>query len=96
MECRSPRDRQSGPKPAAPTEHNSESDQHLAMKRALKDRVGMPPGWDAEVECAHPERAWIADVMAILTSGKSRSLLIGSTSNVWVSRALVLTQNRTI
>jgi Competence protein CoiA-like family len=51
-------------------EHKSESDQHLAMKRALKDRIDAAPGWQAEVEHAHPERAWIADVMATHISGK--------------------------
>lgn len=51
-------------------EHKSESPQHLAMKRALKDRINAVPGWSAEVEQAHPERAWIADVMATHTSGK--------------------------
>lgn len=51
-------------------EHKSESDQHLAMKRALKERIDAAPGWRAEVEHAHPERAWIADVMALHTSGK--------------------------
>lgn len=51
-------------------EHKSESDRHLAMKRALKDRIDVAPGWRAEVEHAHPERAWIADVMAIHISGK--------------------------
>lgn len=51
-------------------EHKSESDQHLAMKRALKDRIDAAPGWHAEVEHAHPERVWIADVMATHISGK--------------------------
>lgn len=51
-------------------EHKSESDQHLALKRALKDKIDAAPGWRAEVEHAHPERAWIADVMAIHISGK--------------------------
>ncbi|MDQ0242444.1 hypothetical protein J2S94_004560 [Arthrobacter bambusae] len=40
------------------------------MKRALKDRINAASGWRAEVEHAHPERAWIADVMAIHASGK--------------------------
>lgn len=51
-------------------EHKSESDQHLALKRALQDRINATDGWRAEVEHAHPERAWIADVMAIHTSGR--------------------------
>lgn len=51
-------------------EHKSESDQHLAMKHALKERIDTTPGWHAEVEHAHPERAWIADVMAIHDSGR--------------------------
>lgn len=51
-------------------EHKSESDQRLAMKRALQDRINAVPGWRAEVEHAHPQRAWIADVMAIHTSGR--------------------------
>lgn len=51
-------------------EHKSESDQHLAMKRALQDRINAVPGWRAEVEHAHPQRAWIADVMAIHTTGR--------------------------
>ncbi|XAS74021.1 hypothetical protein VUN82_09395 [Micrococcaceae bacterium Sec5.1] len=51
-------------------EHKSESAQHLAMKRALKDRIDAVPGWRAEVEHAHPERLWIADVMAFHVSGK--------------------------
>lgn len=51
-------------------EHKSESDQHLALKRALQDSINATGGWRAEVEHAHPERAWIADVMAIHTSGK--------------------------
>lgn len=50
--------------------HKPESDQHLAMKRALHDRINAAPGWRAEVEHAHPERAWIADVMAIHTSNR--------------------------
>jgi hypothetical protein len=40
------------------------------MKRALKDRINAAPDWHAEVEHAHPERAWIADVMAVHASGK--------------------------
>ncbi|MBT2547642.1 hypothetical protein [Arthrobacter sp. ISL-65] len=32
--------------------------------------INAVPGWLAEVEHAHPERAWIADVMAIHASGK--------------------------
>jgi len=55
---------------ACSIEHKSESEQHLAMKRALKDRINAASGWRAEVEHAHPERAWIADVMAIHASGK--------------------------
>lgn len=51
-------------------EHKSESPQHLAMKQALKARINAVPGWEAKVEKAHPERAWIADVMATHTSGK--------------------------
>jgi hypothetical protein len=51
-------------------EHKSESDQHLVMKHALKERIDATPGWRAEVEHAHPERAWIADVMAIHASGR--------------------------
>ncbi|WP_139007022.1 competence protein CoiA [Arthrobacter crystallopoietes] len=50
--------------------HKSESEQHLAMKRALMDRINAVPGWRAEVEHAHPDRAWIADVMAIHPSGR--------------------------
>lgn len=50
-------------------EHKSESDQHLAMKRALQDRIDAVPGWRAEVEHAHPQREWIADVMAIHENG---------------------------
>lgn len=53
-----------------PIQHKSESAQHLAMKRALKGRINAAPDWRAEVEHAHPERAWIADVMAIHSSGK--------------------------
>ena len=49
-------------------EHKSESDQHLALKRALQDRIKATGGWRAEVAHAHPERAWIADVVAIPTS----------------------------
>ncbi|MCX2748979.1 hypothetical protein OOZ51_14315 [Arthrobacter sp. MI7-26] len=55
---------------ACSVEHKSESDQHLAMKQALKDRINLAPDWRAEVEHAHPRRAWIADVMAIHSSGK--------------------------
>lgn len=51
-------------------EHKSESDQHLVLKRALQDRINATDGWRAEVEHAHPERAWIADVMAIHTSNR--------------------------
>jgi hypothetical protein len=51
-------------------EHKSESDQHLAMKHAMKERIDTTPGWRAVVEHAHPERAWIADVMAIHDSGR--------------------------
>lgn len=51
-------------------EHKSESPQHLAMKTALKDRINAVPGWSAEVEQEHPERAWIADVMATHTNGR--------------------------
>lgn len=51
-------------------EHKSESAQHLAMKRALQDRINAAAGWRAEVEHAHPERAWIADVLAIHESGR--------------------------
>ena len=51
-------------------EHKSESPHHLAMKRALKDRINAAPGWSAEVEQAHPERTWIADVMATHISGR--------------------------
>lgn len=50
-------------------EHKSESEQHLAMKRALQDRINAMDGWRGEVEHAHPEREWIADVMAIHVSG---------------------------
>ncbi|MFE4542437.1 competence protein CoiA [Arthrobacter sp. NPDC056727] len=53
-----------------PVNHKSESEQHLVMKRALKDRINATPGWHAEVELAHPDRAWIADVMAFHTSGR--------------------------
>lgn len=53
-----------------PIEHKSESAQHLAMKQALKDRINAAPGWRAEVEHAHPEREWIADVMATHASGR--------------------------
>lgn len=55
---------------ACSIEHKSESEQHLTMKRALKDKINAASGWRAEVEHAHPERAWIADVMAIHISGK--------------------------
>ncbi|MDR6688979.1 hypothetical protein J2Y41_004579 [Arthrobacter sp. 1088] len=40
------------------------------MKQALKERIDAASGWRAEVEHAHPERAWIADVMAIHDSGR--------------------------
>lgn len=53
-----------------PVAHKSESVQHLAMKPALKDRIDAAPGWCSEVEHAHPDRAWIADVMAVHASGK--------------------------
>ncbi|PNH86108.1 competence protein CoiA [Arthrobacter sp. AFG20] len=53
-----------------PVNHKSESEQHLVMKRALKDRINPTPGWRAEVEHARPDRAWIADVMAFHTSGR--------------------------
>lgn len=55
---------------ACSIEHKSESEQHLAMKRALKDKINAAPDWRAEVEHAHPKRAWIANVMAIHASGK--------------------------
>jgi hypothetical protein len=58
------------PEVDCPIEHKSESDQHLAMKRALKDRINAVDGWYGEVEEAHPDRAWIADVMAFHTSGR--------------------------
>lgn len=51
-------------------QHKSESEQHLAMKRALQDRINATDGWRAEVEHAHPGREWIADVMAIHASGR--------------------------
>lgn len=51
-------------------EHKSESPQHLAMKRALKERINAAPGWSAEVEVRHPEGAWTADVLAIHDSGR--------------------------
>lgn len=53
-----------------PVVHKSESPQHLAMKQALKDRINAAPGWTAEVEAAHPERAWTADVLATNTDGR--------------------------
>lgn len=53
-----------------PIQHKSESAQHLAMKQALKNRINAMPEWHAEVEHAHPERAWIADVIASHASGK--------------------------
>ncbi|WP_159701477.1 competence protein CoiA [Arthrobacter sp. 18067] len=55
---------------ACSIEHKAESEQHLTMKRALKDKINAAAGWHAEVEHAHPERAWIADVMSIHISGK--------------------------
>ncbi|MDQ0148076.1 MULTISPECIES: competence protein CoiA [Micrococcaceae] len=51
-------------------EHKSESPQHLAMKRALKERINAAPGWSAEVEVRHPEGAWTADVLAIHENGR--------------------------
>lgn len=53
-----------------PVVHKSESPQHLAMKEALKVRINAAPGWSGDVEVAHPERAWTADVMAIHESGR--------------------------
>lgn len=55
---------------ACSIDHKSESEQHLAMKRALKDKIDTMSGWRAEVEHAHPDRTWIADVMAIHVSGR--------------------------
>lgn len=53
-----------------PIQHKSESAQHLAMKQALKDRINAMPEWRAEVEHPHPDRIWIADVLATHASGK--------------------------
>lgn len=58
------------PRFECPVVHKSESHQHLAMKQALKDRINAAPGWTAEVEAAHPERAWTADVLATNMDGR--------------------------
>lgn len=52
-------------------EHKSETPQHLAMKRAVAERINVFPGWRAEVEYADAGREWIADVMAFADDGRT-------------------------
>lgn len=71
-------------------EHLEETQQHLAMKRAVAEHINSLPGWDAVLEYANEDRSWVADVMAIHTDGRRAAFeiqLSHQSSERWEERS---------